>query len=140
MNQNSSKLNEELRVKEGYNTEKEAEEARKKFKAVGEWDRKYNVHLHKHMVRWAVYPTNVTPVTGNQCGYLAPATYGGLTYRILDDITGYPDVFSIQTDSFGKVNIYIPKDWDSCWTRITDSKCPGGYVAHHPYAYIDIDG
>lgn len=139
METNSSKLNEELKIKEGYRTEAEAEAARKNFEP-RVWERKYNVHLHSHMNSWAVYPTNVTPVTGNQCGYLAPARYGGLTYRVLEDFTGYPDVVTIETESFGKVNIYVPKDWDSCWTRITTSTCPGGYVAHHPYQYIDIDG
>ena len=139
MENNTSNLNEEIRVKEGYATEEEAE-ANRVVQGRSVLNRSYNVHLHSHMTSWAVYPTNVTPVLGNQCGYLAPARYGGLTYRVLEDFTGYANVVTIQTESFGKVNIYVPKDEDSCWTRITEKQCPGGYVAHHPYQYIDIDG
>lgn len=67
--------------------------------------------LNAHVSKWNVYPTNVAPVIGNQCGSLSPSQFGGLEYKIL----GNPqtDVYTIQTESFGKVNIYVPKDRDS---------------------------
>lgn len=127
----------DLKIKEGYESEEAAERAKLNQKNLFDIGTtfEYNVHLHNHMDRWAVYPLGSTPVTGNQCGYLAPKKYGGLTYKILGR-TAYPDVHSIQTESFGKVNIYIPKDWDSCWTRTYDKTCPGGYIAHDPNKYI----
>lgn len=56
-------------------------------------------------VSWNVYPLNKAPVIGNECGKLAPYKFGGLTYEIL----GWPqkDVATIQTQNFGKVNIYV---------------------------------
>ena len=69
------------------------------------------LYLKPHVAKWNVYPTNVAPVIGNQCGTLAPSKFGGLKYEIL----GNPqtDVYTIQTESFGRVNIYVPKDNDS---------------------------
>lgn len=54
---------------------------------------------------WRVYPTNVAPVTGNECGKLFPSKFGGLTY----DIIGRPqtDVVTIKTRDYGTVNIYV---------------------------------
>lgn len=76
---------------------------------------KQYVNLKPHVSSWRVYRTNVAPVKGNECGYLAPSKYGGLSYEIL----GKPqtDVYTIQTSSFGKVNIYVPKDNDSLFTN-----------------------
>lgn len=73
------------------------------------------LNLKPHVASWRVYPTNVAPVTQNACGSLAPKTYGGLSYEIL----GNPqtDVYTIQTQSFGKVNIYAPRDNDSSITN-----------------------
>lgn len=73
-------------------------------------EKKY-LFLNAHVSKWNVYPINVAPVIGNQCGSLAPSQYGGLEYEIL----GNPqtDVYTIQTESFGRVNIYVPKDNDS---------------------------
>jgi N-acetylmuramoyl-L-alanine amidase len=53
---------------------------------------------------WRVYPLNKAPKKGNECGYLNPKKFGGLTYEIL----GNPqtDVYLIQTVNFGKVQIY----------------------------------
>lgn len=67
--------------------------------------------LKGHMTKWNVYPTNVAPVTGNQCGTLNPSLFGGIEYEIL----GNPqkDVYTISTRDYGKVNIYVPKDNDS---------------------------
>lgn len=77
-------------------------------------NKKY-LNLKPHLASWRVYPTNVAPVVKNSCGSLAPKTYGGLSYEIL----GNPqtDVYTIQTSSFGKVNIYAPRDNDSSITE-----------------------
>lgn len=69
------------------------------------------LYLKPHVSKWNVYPTNVAPVIGNQCGTLAPSQFGGLEYEILGN--PQPDVYTIQTQSYGKVNIYVPKDNDS---------------------------
>jgi N-acetylmuramoyl-L-alanine amidase len=68
--------------------------------------KKYLV-LPKSSDSWNVYPTNKAPVKANACGQLNPKKYGGLTYEII----GNPqdDVYTIDTDSFGKVNIYASK-------------------------------
>ena len=67
--------------------------------------------LKGHMTKWNVYPINVAPVIGNQCGTLNPSLFGGIEYEIL----GNPqtDVYTIQTRDYGRVNIYVPKDSDS---------------------------
>lgn len=79
-----------------------------------ESNKKY-LNLNTNVNSWRVYPTNVAPVIKNACGSLAPKTYGGLSYGIL----GNPqtDVYTIQTQSFGKVNIYAPRDNDSSITE-----------------------
>lgn len=73
------------------------------------------LNLKPHNETWRVYKESVSPVVGNECGKLAPARYGGLSYEIL----GKPskDVYKIQTQSFGAVNIYVPKDDDSLFTN-----------------------
>ena len=53
---------------------------------------------------WRVYPLNKIAKVGNEVGLLAPKRFGGLTYEILKDRGNY--VFEIQTDSFGRVQIY----------------------------------
>ncbi len=53
---------------------------------------------------WRVYPLNKLAKVGNEIGLLAPKRFGGLTYEILKDRGNY--VFEIQTDSFGRVQIY----------------------------------
>lgn len=72
------------------------------------------LNLKPHVASWRVYPTNVAPVVANSCGSLAPKTYGGLSYEILGNPQA--DVYTIQTSSFGKVNIYAPRDNDSTIT------------------------
>ncbi|MBB6716163.1 peptidoglycan recognition protein family protein, partial [Clostridium gasigenes] len=69
------------------------------------------VFLKPCVSKWNVYPTNVAPVSGNQCGALAPSLFGGIEYEVL----GNPetDVYTISTQSFGIVNIYIPVDEES---------------------------
>lgn len=73
------------------------------------------LNLKPHVSSWRVYTTSKAPVIGNEVGFLAPKTYGGLSYEIL----GNPqiDVYTIQTSSFGKVNIYAPRDNDSTITN-----------------------
>ena len=54
---------------------------------------------------WRIYPLNKKPVKGNECGYLKPSKFGGLTY----DIIRYTqtDVAVIKTRDFGEVQIYV---------------------------------
>lgn len=73
------------------------------------------LNLKPHVSSWRVYKTNVSPVKGNECGFLAPKTFGGLSYEIL--AKPQADVYTIQTSSFGKVNIYAPRDNDSTITK-----------------------
>lgn len=72
------------------------------------------INLHKHMTRWAVYRPGVVPVNGNQCGYLAPSQYGGLSYHCYNKSYSYADVFHIPTSSYGEVQIWVPADNDAC--------------------------
>ena len=78
--------------------------------------KKEYLNLNPHMDSWYVYPTNVEASIGNQCGALAPSLFDGLSYEIV----GYPEkyVYTINTQTFGKVNIYAPRDDDS---TITDT-------------------
>ena len=69
--------------------------------------KKKTVTLPASASRWRVYPTNKAPVIGNECGYLYPSKFGGLTYDIL--ATPQTDVVTIQTRDYGKVNIYVAK-------------------------------
>ena len=77
-------------------------------------NKKY-LNLNPHVASWRVYPTNVEPIIQNACGSLAPKQFGGLSYEIL----GNPqtDVYTIQTQSCGRVNIYAPRDADSSITN-----------------------
>lgn len=68
------------------------------------------LNLHSHMEKWAIYATNVRPVTGNQKGYLKPKMFGGLSYKIIED---RGDVKIINTGDYGTVQIYAPRDIDS---------------------------
>lgn len=76
-------------------------------------NKKY-LNLIKHVPSWRVYPLNKQPIIGNEVGSLAPARYAGLSYEIL----GNPqtNVYTINTASFGKVNIFAPQDKDSSIT------------------------
>jgi hypothetical protein len=57
---------------------------------------------------WRVYEEDGPYTVGNEIGYLAPATYGGLAYAILSQPV--PNVSVIQTQSFGRVAIYTGSD------------------------------
>lgn len=54
---------------------------------------------------WRVYKLNVAPVKGNECGYLKPHKFGGLTYNILRWASTH--VCVIKTRDFGEVQIYV---------------------------------
>lgn len=69
--------------------------------------KKKTVTLPESASSWRVYPTNKAPVIGNECGYLYPSKFGGLTYDIL--ATPQTDVVTIKTRDYGKVNIYVAK-------------------------------
>lgn len=69
--------------------------------------KKKTVTLPASASSWRVYPTNKAPVIGNECGYLYPSKFGGLTYDIL--ATPQTDVVTIKTRDYGKVNIYVAK-------------------------------
>ena len=78
-------------------------------------NKKKYLNLNPHVPSWRVYPTNAAPVIQNACGSLAPKTYGGLSYQIIGNPQN--DVYTIQTQSFGRVNIYAPRDNDSSVTE-----------------------
>lgn len=63
------------------------------------------LYLPSSATKWRVYPTNKKPVVGNECGYLYPSKFGGLTYDVL--ATPMSDVVTIQTRDYGRVNIYV---------------------------------
>jgi N-acetylmuramoyl-L-alanine amidase len=73
------------------------------------------LNLQPHMSSWKVYPLGASPVSGNEVGNLAPATFGGLSYRIIDEPSN--NLYTIETESFGRVNIYAPRDPDSTITN-----------------------
>lgn len=54
---------------------------------------------------WRAYPLNKAPTVGNEIGYLAPARFGGLAYAVLAQPQS--NVVTVQTQSFGKVNLYV---------------------------------
>ncbi|GAB6168323.1 hypothetical protein JCM1393_07830 [Clostridium carnis] len=76
----------------------------------------YYLNLSANVSSWRVYSTNEIPVVGNEVGYLNPAQYGGLSYKILANPQS--DVFTINTSTFGVVNIYTPPG-DPDWTIST---------------------
>lgn len=64
------------------------------------------LYLPASALKWRVYKLNVVPKVGNECGYLYPHKFGGLTYDILR-WTKYKDVCVIKTRDFGEVQIYV---------------------------------
>lgn len=63
------------------------------------------LNLNPEADTWRVYPMDVQPVEGNECGFLYPSQFDGLSYTI----KGYTmdDVAIIQTRDYGEVQIYI---------------------------------
>lgn len=74
------------------------------------------LNLKPHMTSWRVYPVDGPYTTNYAVGTLAPAQFGGLSYKILEKKA--TNVYKIKTESFGVVAIYAPRDNDS---SITDS-------------------
>jgi LysM repeat protein len=54
---------------------------------------------------WSVYPTSRQPVKANAIGAINPSKFGGLEYQVLGH--PYPDVVTIRTSNWGKVNIFV---------------------------------
>jgi N-acetylmuramoyl-L-alanine amidase len=73
------------------------------------------LNLHPHMEEWAIYKTNVAPKKENSHADIKPGKFGGLSYKILGN--PQPNVYTIQTSDYGKVNIYAPRDNDSSITN-----------------------
>lgn len=57
---------------------------------------------------WRVYPIGVKPIAGNEKGFLSPAKYFGLEYPVMFWVG--PKVAVIQTEHFGKVQIYVGEE------------------------------
>ncbi len=72
------------------------------------------LNLKPHMQSWAVYNENGPYTTAYKIGSLAPAQFGGLSYKILAEKGN--DVYVIQTESFGRCAIWAPRDNDSSIT------------------------
>lgn len=68
-------------------------------------DNKQTLQLPADAEKWRVYPINVAPVVGNECGFLLPSKFGGLEYDILG--WSQPNVAIIQTRDFGQCQIYV---------------------------------
>lgn len=66
------------------------------------------LNLDSSVTSWRVYPTNVLPVKGNECGKLNPSKCGGLSYSLIERKSD--KVAIINTNDFGKVQIYIGND------------------------------
>jgi hypothetical protein len=77
-------------------------------------NKKY-LNLHEHMREWGIYKLSAAPVKVNQFAQLRPSKFGGLSYEILDKPQA--NVYTIQTEDFGKVNIFAPRDKDSSITN-----------------------
>lgn len=75
---------------------------------------KQYLNLKPHNPTWAVYNENGPYTLPYAIGRLAPAQFNGLSYEILASKGN--DVYIIQTQSFGKVAIWAPKDNDSSFT------------------------
>ncbi len=57
---------------------------------------------------WRVYPLDKAPYVGNECGFLRPSKFGGLTYDIIRYVND--SVVVIETRDFGTVQIYVAPD------------------------------
>ena len=72
------------------------------------------LNLKPHMSSWRVYNQNGPYTTAYSIGSLAPAQFGGLSYRIRGEKGN--DVYLIQTESFSLCAIWAPRDNDSTIT------------------------
>lgn len=73
------------------------------------------LNLKPLMSSWRVYDLKSPVRAGQEKAKLNPKKFGGLSYEILDN--PQKDVYTIQTNQFGKVNIYAPRDIDSTITQ-----------------------
>ena len=71
------------------------------------------LNLKPHVDSWSIYTIEGPYVTDRRIGTLAPSQFGGLSYQVLEDKGG--SVYTIQTESFGKVAIWAG-DSDSSFT------------------------
>lgn len=80
------------------------------------------LNLNADIESWRVYPMNVAPVVGNECSFIKPSKFGGLSYTIL----GFTmeNVAIIETRDFGQVQIYIGPDTTGKYS-ITDAPVYG---------------
>ncbi len=86
------------------------------------------LNLKPHMSSWRVYNQNGPYTTAYSIGSLAPAQFGGLSYRIRGEKGN--DVYLIQTESFSLCAIWAPRDNDS---TITSSPAfPNGDTSNAP--------
>lgn len=69
------------------------------------------LNLHPHMTSWSVYNVGGPYTKDKAVGQLAPKQFGGLSYVILGNPTN--NIYIIETESFGRVAIYAPRDNDS---------------------------
>ncbi len=74
------------------------------------------LNLKPHMSSWRVYNQNGPYTTAYAIGSLAPAQFGGLSYRIRGEKGN--NVYLIQTESFGLCAIWAPRDNDSTITSL----------------------
>lgn len=63
------------------------------------------LYLPEEADTWRVYPLDKAPVVGNECGFLYPSKFFGLTYKI-KGWTG-ENVAIIDTRDYGRVQIYV---------------------------------
>lgn len=80
------------------------------------------LHLPGSATRWAVYPTSVAPVIGNQSGWLNPSLFGGLTYDVVR--MSQANVAVIKTRDFGDVQIYVHPDTGATFSGSAPAKKP----------------
>ena len=79
------------------------------------YDQATYVNLPPEAEQWRFYDLDVKPVKANAKGFLKPAKFGGLSYKIY----GYRDnnsTVEIETVQFGRVKIYVE---DTCATITT---------------------
>lgn len=85
-----------------------------KATSVPKSDDKY-LNLHGHMKEWGVYDLKETVFkSDNHIHQLKPSKFNGISYLILGN--PHKNIYTIQTEDFGKVNIYAPRDRDSSIT------------------------
>jgi hypothetical protein len=95
-----------------------------------------NVHLPASVQSWAIYRvgSQLRKGTSDQVGSLAPARFGGLTYKIQSWVGNYAVV--ISTQDFGQVALWV-KDTVAGFTNSAPA-APAPPVIVHPYTIETI--